>query len=152
MIYQCFITFRQKGLNVSEVISMKLQNFCLSVYTVKLSTFLPFLKLKLYKPASPHLLHGAQVQRMSAEQYQLSCGSTGTSSGNFQGREISMVRAFHTQRQPLQNHPSGYLGGWATPCSAEEMLDGQHQRVDIPAYARTAHTGLLQERLEEDLC
>ena len=36
--------------------------------------------------------------------------------------------------------------------SLEEMLDGQHQRVDIPAHARTAHKGLLQKRLEEDLC
>ena len=152
MIYQCFITFRQKGLNVSEVISMKLQNFCLSVYAMKLSTSHPFLKLKLYKPASPHLLHGAQVQRVSAEQYQLSCGSTGTSSGNFQGREICMIWACHTPRQPRQNHPSGYLGGWVTPWSAEEMLDGQHQRVDSPAYARPAHKGLLQKRLEEDLC
>ena len=25
------------------------------------------------------------------------------------------------------------------PWSAKEMLDGQHQRVDIPAHARTAH-------------
>ena len=36
--------------------------------------------------------------------------------------------------------------------SAEEMLDGQHQRVDISAHARTVHNGLLQKRLEEDLC
>ena len=36
--------------------------------------------------------------------------------------------------------------------SAEEMLDGQRQRVDIPAHARAAHKGLLQKRLEEDLC
>ena len=39
-----------------------------------------------------------------------------------------------------------------TPWSAEEMVDGQHQTVDIPAHARTAHKGLLQKRLEEDLC
>ena len=32
-----------------------------------------------------------------------------------------------------------------------EMLDGQHQRVDIPAHARTAHKGLLQKRMEEKL-
>ena len=32
------------------------------------------------------------------------------------------------------------------------MLDGQYQRVDIPANARTAHKGLLQKRLEQDLC
>ena len=47
---------------------------------------------------------------------------------------------------------SGHLGGWAMPWSAAEMLDGQHQRVDIPASARAAHKGLLQKRLEEDLC
>ena len=35
--------------------------------------------------------------------------------------------------------------------SAEEMLGGQHQRVDIPAHARTAHKGLLQKRLKDDL-
>ena len=46
----------------------------------------------------------------------------------------------------------GHLGGWATPWSAEEMLDGQHQRLNIPAHARPAHKGLLQKRLEEDLC
>ena len=62
-----------------------------------------------------------------------------------------MVRACHTARQPLKNHPSGHLGGWATPLSADETLDGQHQRVDIPAGARIAHRGLLHKRLEEDL-
>ena len=36
--------------------------------------------------------------------------------------------------------------------SAEEMLDGQHQREDNPANARTAHKGLMQKRLEEDFC
>ena len=38
------------------------------------------------------------------------------------------------------------------PQSAEKMLDGQHQRVDNPAHARTAYKGLQQKRLEEDLC
>ena len=56
-----------------------------------------------------------------------------------------------TPRQSLQNHPSGHFGGWATPWSAEEMLDGQHQRVDISYHAITAHNGLLQKRLEEGL-
>ena len=64
-----------------------------------------------------------------------------------------MVQACHTPPQPLQNHPSGRLGGWVTLWSAQEMLDGQHQRVNIPANARTAHKGLLQKRLEkDDLC
>ena len=48
--------------------------------------------------------------------------------------------------------PSFRAPWWATPWSAEEMLDGQHQRVDIPTHARTAHKDLLQKRLEEDLC
>ena len=95
---------------------------------------------------------GAQDQRLGAEQDQLPCGSKGTSSGNCQETETCMVRACHTPRQPLQNHPSGHLGGWVTLWSAEEMLDGKHQRLDIPAHARTAHKGLLQKRLEEDFC
>ena len=36
--------------------------------------------------------------------------------------------------------------------SAQEILDGQHQRVDIPAHARTAHNGLLQKTQEGNLC
>ena len=32
------------------------------------------------------------------------------------------------------------------------MLDGQCHRVDDLALARAAHDGLLQQRLEEDLC
>ena len=50
------------------------------------------------------------------------------------------------------NRASGHLGGWwATPWSAEEMLDGQHQTVDIAAHATTAHWGHLQQRLEKSL-
>ena len=63
-----------------------------------------------------------------------------------------MVLACHMPQQPLQNHLSGHLGGPVMPWSAEEMLDGQHASVDIPAHARTAHKGLLQKSLEEDLC
>ena len=60
-----------------------------------------------------------------------------------------MVRACHTPRQPFQNHTSGHLGGLAMPWSADEMLNGQHQRVGISAHSRTAHNGLLQKRLAE---
>ena len=42
--------------------------------------------------------------------------------------------------------PLGHLGGWAAAWSAKEMLDGQHQRVDIPAHARAAHNGLLEKK------
>ena len=77
--------------------------------------------------------------------------SEGSSSANCQKTETCMVRACHTPRQPFHDSLR-HLGVWATPWSAEETLDGQHQRVDILAHARTAHKGLLQKRLEEDLC
>ena len=98
------------------------------------------------------LLLGAQDQRLGAGQDQLPCGSTGTSSSSCQETETYMVRACHTPRQPLQNHLSGHLVGWATPWSVEVMLNGQHQRVDISAHAWTAHTGLLQKRPHEHVC
>ena len=47
-----------------------------------------------------------------------------------------------------QKHPSEHHELWATTWSAEEMLDGQHERVDIPAHAGTAHLGLLQKKTE----
>ena len=82
----------------------------------------------------------------TVEQNQLSCGSTGTSSGNCQETETCMVRACHTPRQPLQNHHSGHLGGWATPWSAEEMLDGQHPRCGHPCPCQNCSQGPLSEK------
>ena len=90
-------------------------------------------------------------QRDIGKADQLSCESTGTSSGNCKETQTDMVRARHTPRQPLQNNPSGHLRCLAIPWSAEEIVDGQHQRVDISAQARAAHKGLLQNRLEDDL-
>ena len=45
-----------------------------------------------------------------------------------------------------------YLRRLVTPWSAEVMLDGQLERANFPAHARTADKALLQKRLEEDLC
>ena len=103
------------------------------------------------KETSPHLLLGAQDKRLGTEQDQLPCGSTGTSSGNCQETETCMVRACHTPRQPLQNHPLGHLGGWATLLSAEEMLDGQHQRVDIYMPTPELPTSCRKDRKKKDL-
>ena len=55
-------------------------------------------------------------------------------------------RAWHTPRQSLQNQCSGHLWGWAMLWPAEEVLDRQDQRVDIPAHARTAHERLLHKK------
>ena len=60
--------------------------------------------------------------------------------------ETHLVQACHAPQQPLKNHLSGHLGagrgGDAELWLAEEMLNEQCQRVDIPAHARTAHNGL----------
>ena len=102
-------------------------------------------------PVNHKRLHlGWALKKEKADQ--LPCGSTGTSSSNCQETETCMIQACHTPWHPLQNHPSGHPGGWVTPWSAEEMLDGQHQRMDIPAHARLALKGLLQKWLEKDLC
>ena len=98
-----------------------------------------------------HLLLGAQEQWLGVEQDQLHSGSTGTSSGNCLETETCMVWACYMPEQHLQNHPSGHLWGWATLWLAKDMLDGQHQRVDVPAHAKAPHNGLLQKRLEQDL-
>ena len=112
----------------------------------------PGLRNQVPKETSLHLLLGAHNQQPDAKQDQLPCGSTGTSSGNCQKMETCTVRTCHTPGQPPQNHPSGHLGGWATPWSADEMLDGQHQRMDTSAHASIDHKGLLQKRPEKDLC
>ena len=101
---------------------------------------------------SPHHPLRAHDQRVGTEQDQLSCEPTGTSSGDCQQTMTHVVRASHTPHQPLQNHPSGHLEGWATPWSAEEMLNGQRQRVDDTAHSTTAHDSLPKKRLEEDFC
>ena len=58
----------------------------------------------------------------------------------------------HATTAPKKKLPSGHFGGWALPWLAEEVPDGQQQKVAIPSHARAAHKGFLQKRLEEDLC
>ena len=60
--------------------------------------------------------------------------------------------ACHATRQPLQYHPTRHLPGLTTLWSTEEMLDGQHQKLDFSVRVKTARDDLWQKRLEEDLC
>ena len=69
---------------------------------------------------------------------QLGVATTFTAQCSTKRQDTCMFRACHTARQPPQSHPLGHSGRWTTPSSAEEMLDGQHQRMDISAHARTA--------------
>ena len=82
-----------------------------------------------FRKVSDCVTNGAQDQQLGAEQDQLPCGSTETSSGSCQETETCMVRACHMPWQPYQSHPSGHLGGWVTLWLADEMLGGQHQSV-----------------------
>ena len=75
----------------------------------------PSFQIQVAEETSSHFLFGVQDQRLSAEQDQFSCGSTGTSFGNCQEMETCMILACHTPRQLLHNHPSEHLGWWATP-------------------------------------
>ena len=99
------------------------QGLCL--LTEKLN---PGFRKQVHLETSLHLLHGAQDQSLGTEQDELACGSTGTSYGNCQETETCMVWACYKSRQPPQNHSLGHFGGWATPWSAEKMLDGQHKK------------------------
>ena len=58
---------------------------------------LPYTRIRAFetkwpRKTSPHLRLGAQDLRLGAEQNQLPCGSTGTSSGNCREAETHMVR------------------------------------------------------------
>ena len=63
-----------------------------------------------------------------------------------------LVLFLYAVKTAFPSHPAWHLEGRTAPWSAKKMLGGQCQRVDIPTHARTAHNGLLQERLEEILC
>ena len=78
--------------------------------------------------------------------------STATTSKSGHLRPCVISAYYHTPQPSFQNLPWGHLGEWTTPSSAEEMLNGQCQRVDVPARARTAHDGLPLKWQEEGLC
>ena len=76
---------------------------------------------------SPHLLLGAQDQRLGAEQDQRPCGSTGTSSGKCQETETCMVRACHDSLSKTILH--GTLNEW-TSLPMPELLTSAFCRTD----------------------
>ena len=110
---------------------------------------------------SLHLPFEAQDQQLGAEQDQFFVSPQECLLATAKTRKLawfghvtrhdSLSRTFIRGSSIL--HPSSTLeGGQRRGRSAEDMLDGQHQRVDIPAHARTAHNGLLRKGFEEDLC
>ena len=61
-----------------------------------------------------------------------------------------MARACHAPRHPLQNQLSGHRA--LEVHRAKYIRVEQRQRVDIPAHARTAHSGFPQKSLKEAFC
>ena len=57
-----------------------------------------------------------------------------------------------TPRRALQSHSSGHLGGWPTPWSEKEMLDGQHKEWAFLPMLELLNRASCRERLGEDLC
>ena len=99
-LLQCFKTktwikiCEKKNSSMSTSLSLSQSSFI----AVKHGPCLPILKKtdpgfrnQVPEETSPHLLFGAQDQRLGAEQDQLSCGSTGTSSGNSEEMETCMA-------------------------------------------------------------
>ena len=68
------------------------------------------------------------------------CGSTTTRDGNSLGSGMPLAATASPELS--------FRAPWrlTTPWSAEEMLDGQHRRMDVPANARTAYNGLLLKK------
>ena len=99
---------------------------------------------------SPYLLHGAQDQRLGAEEDQPPFERTRTScrklsrDGNLHGSGMS--RATTASPKPSSKAPNVRGVG-----DAEKMLD-EHQGVDIPCSCRNCSQRLQQKRLEEDRC
>ena len=85
------------------------------------------------------------------EQDDLPCGLRGTSSGNCQETKLSSFGHVTRHDSLSKTILQGTLEVWATPWSAEEMLDGQRKRVDVHAHVRTAHDGLSQKGVKEGL-
>ena len=81
-------------------------------------------------------------------------GPAGTSFGNCQEMETHVVLACPAPQQPLQGHPSEHFEVWVKLWLAEEMLDGQCERVAMYIHARprAVRDGLPEKILEEDPC
>ena len=81
-------------------------------------------RLHASQETSPHLLLGAQDQRMRADQDHFLCGPTEISSGNCQETVSQMVRACHaSQLQPLWNHPPRRRRGRQRKCWTDNIKD-----------------------------
>ena len=93
----------------------------------------PGFQNKVREETSPYFLLGTQDQRLVAELDQFPCGSTGISSSNCQEIENCMVQAYHMPWQPLQNHPSGHLGGdWCRDQQRQCWMDNIKEWTSLP--------------------
>ena len=116
----------------------------------------PGFRNQVHGEISPHLLLGAQDQRLAAEQDQIPLESTGASSGNCQETKARMVRACTSHATTASPEPSsGHLEGWATPRSAEEMLNDKVKEwtsLCMPELLTTDFCNKQTKRLKDDLC
>ena len=105
----------------------------------------------MHEQTSLHLLLGAQDQRLGVEQDQLPCGSGDlfwqlSRDRNLHCSGMSQATTASPKNILQSTLEVGRCCGWQ-----RKMLDGQHQRMGILAYARAAHKDLLLKRLEKDL-
>ena len=101
---------------------------------------------------SPYLLLGTQDQQLHAQQDQLPCESTGTSSSNCQEMETCMVQACHMPNSLSKMILQGTLEGGQ--CHGQQRrcwMDNIKKWTSLPMPELLSKASR-RKRLEEDLC
>ena len=130
-----------------------------SSMAVKRGSILLTLKKKISRLSTPSAWGNFPVSPACSTRLTTECGPRSASSWVLRDLFWQLSREKLARLGHVTRHHSlsktilqSSVRGWATPWSAEKMLDGLQQGVDIPAHFRTAHKGLVQKRLKEDLC
>ncbi|KAH3796639.1 hypothetical protein DPMN_150208 [Dreissena polymorpha] len=83
---------------------------------------------------APHLLHGAQAQRVCPEHDCNTCWLTRAHTGDRQTTKAGLVWTRHQARLSVQECSPGHIRGRSTSKPSEENLDGKCKRVEIPSF------------------
>ena len=101
---------------------------------------------------SPRFLLGVQDQQLVAKKDQVPCGAhRNPLQATIKRRKLTWL-GYVTRHDSLFKiilQGGHHSPGWSTPRSAEVMLDGLRQRVDVRAHAGTVHNSLMQNKEEK---
>ncbi|KAH3709076.1 hypothetical protein DPMN_068536 [Dreissena polymorpha] len=89
---------------------------------------------KMSLKTAPHLLYGAQDQRVRPQHYYNTCWSNKAPTGDRQTTRAGLVWARHQARLFVQDYYPGHARGRSTSRPSEEKQDGKYERMDIPCH------------------